>query len=87
MAFKAKHPLCLGCSAVGRVAATEVVDHIVPHKGDDALFWAEANWQPSCAWHHDVVKQRLEALHLRGQATPSDLRLDSPKAIAMTREG
>jgi 5-methylcytosine-specific restriction protein A len=37
--FKAAHPLCLGCSAIGRIAATDCVDHIVPHRGDPALLW------------------------------------------------
>jgi len=23
-----------------------VVDHIVAHKGDKALFWSRSNWQP-----------------------------------------
>jgi len=30
-----------------------VVDHIVPHRGDSALFWAETNWQPLCKRCHD----------------------------------
>jgi 5-methylcytosine-specific restriction endonuclease McrA len=30
-----------GC---GRIA--DVVDHIVAHKGDRALFWSRSNWQP-----------------------------------------
>lgn len=37
-----------------------VVDHIVPHRGDQTLFWDRANWQPLCPDHHDVVKQREE---------------------------
>lgn len=35
------------------VAAT-VVDHITPHKGDKALFWQRANWQPLCKRCHDI---------------------------------
>lgn len=73
---------------MGRVAATEVVDHIIPHKGDQSLMWDPANWQPACTMHHNVVKQRLEGLYLQGRATPADLRLDSAKAIEITlREG
>ena len=30
-----------------------VVDHIVPHRGDHALFWDEQNWQPLCKSCHD----------------------------------
>lgn len=36
------------------------VDHIVPHKGDQRLFWNQDNWQPLCADDHDIVKQREE---------------------------
>jgi 5-methylcytosine-specific restriction enzyme A len=38
----------------------EVVDHIIPHKGDINLFWDTKNWQALCKWHHDSVKQREE---------------------------
>ncbi|MHA6690584.1 hypothetical protein [Devosia sp. A449] len=37
-----------------------VVDHIVPHRGDQRLFWDRANWQPLCHDDHDIVKQREE---------------------------
>lgn len=30
-----------------------VVDHIVPHRGDDRLFWDEENWQALCKNCHD----------------------------------
>lgn len=37
-----------------------VADHIVPHRGDPALFWDEENIQTvSKAWH-DTEKQRQE---------------------------
>ena len=29
----------------GKAYAAEVVDHIVPHRGDWKLFWDQANWQ------------------------------------------
>lgn len=84
-AFKAAHPLCLGCAAVGRVSPATVVDHIVPHKGNERLFWDRANWQPCCGWHHDVVKKRLEERYLCGEASAADLRLDSRMAVELTR--
>lgn len=37
-----------------------VVDHIVAHRGDKALFWDETNWQTCCATHHSRDKQRQE---------------------------
>lgn len=46
--YLAAHPHCLRC-----MAPATVVDHIVPHKGDDVLFWDEGNWQPLCARCHN----------------------------------
>ncbi|WP_417724208.1 HNH endonuclease signature motif containing protein [Salipiger sp.] len=59
-AFLAAHPHCAhpGCNALATV-----VDHIVPHRGDKALFWDRTNWQPLCGHHHNAHKQRQE----RGQ--------------------
>jgi 5-methylcytosine-specific restriction endonuclease McrA len=37
-----------------------VVDHIIPHRGDQRLFWSQDNWQPLCHDDHDIVKQREE---------------------------
>ena len=59
-AFLAEYPLCIMCEAQGRVAAASVVDHIKPHRGDHALFWARSNWQPLCKPHHDRDKQRVD---------------------------
>lgn len=84
--YRQAHPLCLGCKAVGRRTATAVTDHIVPHGGDQVLFWDEANWQPACQWHHDHIKQALERRWERGGLKATDLRLDSRVAIEMTRK-
>ena len=35
--FLKQHPLCVMCSAEGRVTAATVVDHIIPHRQDAAL--------------------------------------------------
>jgi 5-methylcytosine-specific restriction endonuclease McrA len=34
-----------------------VCDHIKPHRGDDALFWDDANLQTLCKPCHDRLKQ------------------------------
>lgn len=52
-AFLAAHPLCAECEREGRLTAATVVDHVVPHKGDQELFWRESNWAPMCAACHD----------------------------------
>lgn len=80
-----RNPLCRGCVAMGRVGAAEVTDHVIPHRGDEARFWSAANLQSACAWHHSVVKQRLEAMFDAGQVTADDLWLDSPVAVALAR--
>ncbi|WP_085893600.1 HNH endonuclease [Roseovarius litorisediminis] len=48
------------CALKGCSAKATVVDHIIPHKGDEALFWDRTNWQPLCAPCHNRHKQRLE---------------------------
>lgn len=55
-----KHPLCVDCERLGRTTPATVVDHIVPHRRDQELFWDKANWQSLCKRCHDSHKQRLE---------------------------
>lgn len=63
--FLQAHPLCVMCQDMKppRVTAAEVVDHIIPHKGDQELFWNESNWQPLCKPHHDGEKAEQEGRH------------------------
>lgn len=86
-AFKVRHPLCVGCMAVGRVEPAFLIDHIIPHKGNQVLLWDEGNWQSACEWHGNAIKQQLERLWTQGQGSPADLRLDGPKAKALTLKG
>lgn len=58
--FLRSHPLCVMCQAEDRVTAATVVDHKIPHRGDQALFWDRGNWQSLCATHHSRDKQREE---------------------------
>jgi 5-methylcytosine-specific restriction protein A len=48
------HPLCVRCEERGDTVAASVVDHKIPHRGDKALFWDHANWQPLCKPCHDT---------------------------------
>jgi 5-methylcytosine-specific restriction protein A len=50
--------LCVQCEAAGRLEPATVVDHVIPHHGDQALFWAEANWQGLCKRCHDAKTAR-----------------------------
>jgi 5-methylcytosine-specific restriction endonuclease McrA len=47
---------------VGRVA--DMVDHIIPHKGDRKLFWSRSNWAALAGSPcHSSRKQSLERKH------------------------
>lgn len=49
------HCAC-GC---GRIA--NMVDHMIPHRGDMRLFWSRSNWQPMASSPcHTSRKQSLE---------------------------
>lgn len=53
LSFLDLHPCCAECEREGRDVEAKVVDHVVPHKGDQDLFWDEANWQALCKPCHD----------------------------------
>ncbi|QXH44268.1 HNH endonuclease [Pseudomonas xanthosomatis] len=55
------YPLCVYCARAGRTTAAGVVDHVIPHRGDQSLFWDESNWQSLCSPCHSSVKQAEEA--------------------------
>lgn len=83
--YRRANPLCVGCLALGRIEPATLVDHIEPHKGNQAKFWDQAgNWQSSCDWHHNSIKKQLEALWERGAIPAAELKLDSAKAISLS---
>jgi 5-methylcytosine-specific restriction enzyme A len=62
--FRARYPLCgmrpdcqpavmSECYEQDRITRATCVDHVVPHHGDQGLFWDELhNWQSLCASCH-----------------------------------
>jgi 5-methylcytosine-specific restriction protein A len=48
LAFLKRHPLCEDCLKDGTVTAATEVDHVIPHKGDQKLFWKRSNWRALC---------------------------------------
>ncbi|WP_374274450.1 HNH endonuclease signature motif containing protein [Brevundimonas sp.] len=60
-AFLARHPFCRFCESRGVTTDAEVVDHIQPHRGDEALFFDPDNWQALCAPCHDRFKAQVES--------------------------
>ena len=58
--FLAKYPVCERCEREGTITAATVVNHRIPHKGDQKLFWDKHNWEPTCKRHHDSDIKREE---------------------------
>lgn len=64
--FLKAHPLCEKCKAQGMLVKAIVVDHIIPHRGDEKLFWDEGNWQSLCKPCHDkktMTEDRYQEYH------------------------
>ena len=78
-AFLAQHPLCAACRAQGRVVPATVVDHVVPHRGDQRLFWDESNWAPACKPCHDAQDRARGPLGLTAE-DPGGGHLSTGKA-------
>ena len=53
-------PMCQGKPCKGKATEATVVDHIVPHRGDSALFWKRSNLQALCRPCHDSWKRRQD---------------------------
>ena len=60
--YLSAHPVCVECEAEGRPRTGNEVDHIIPHMGDQKLFWDEDNWQTLCKTHHSqkTVQERKD---------------------------
>lgn len=71
---------------VGWIEPATCVDHIEPATRAPDRFWDRDNHQPSCGWHHDRVKQRMERMLASGQASVADMRLGSVLAMRLTFE-
>lgn len=59
-----REPLCAMCHEMGRITAANTADHVVAHKGDEALFWG-GELRSLCASCHSSVKQAEERGHHR----------------------
>ena len=69
-------PLCAACDRIGRVTAAGVVDHVIPHRGDPALFWDAENLQSLCKPCHDAGKQKAESAGFSGACDASGWPVD-----------
>lgn len=58
--FLRLHPLCQceDCmEGEKRLTVASIVDHRIPHRGDQSLFWDESNWQAMAKPCHDRKTQ------------------------------
>lgn len=55
------HPLCVKCLAEGKYTKAEVVDHIVPFRGDEKMQYDPDNLQALCKRHHDEKTGRQDS--------------------------
>ena len=51
--FLRSNPLCVCDDCKDKLTPANVVDHIIPHRGDERLFWDTANHQPLAKRCHD----------------------------------
>lgn len=56
---------CRRCGHIDGDTSKLVCDHIVPHRGDERLFWDESNLQTLCKPCHDGEKQAEEQASLQ----------------------
>ncbi|MBS0535381.1 MAG: HNH endonuclease [Proteobacteria bacterium] len=54
--YLARPENCLCACGCGRAA--DMVDHIIPHRGDRKLFWDRKNWQPMASSPCHVRKKQ-----------------------------
>jgi 5-methylcytosine-specific restriction protein A len=74
--FRQRHPLCAMCARRGKVTPCQCVDHIIPHRGDQVLFWDEDNWQSLCNPCHNGPKRREEEAARRAQTSRAGAAVD-----------
>ena len=80
--FLQVHPLCATCRSRGVIRQATVVDHIRPHKGDQALFRDERNLQALCKECHDSKTARQD-----GRWGPSEQHLKNGTGYPCKQSG
>jgi len=70
-----EHPLCVMCLEQGKTTLARVVDHITPHRGNEALFYG-GPFQSLCYAHHNSTKQKMEKRGHEIGCDPSGQPLD-----------
>ena len=55
---RSENALCVECKRLGRIVPAIEVDHIIPHRGDQKLFWDRTNWAALCKPCHSAKTMR-----------------------------
>jgi predicted kinase len=69
-----KNPRCVMCLASNRQTVANEVDHIIPHRGDELLFWDRENYQSLCKSCHSE-KTYYETI--KSNLLPKSMRIKS----------
>ena len=71
-----RNPLCVICEKETRLTPATVVDHIIPHRGNQELFWDTTNnWQALCKRCHDIKTATEDGRWTGARATLYDSTL------------
>lgn len=68
-------PLCRMCLDIGRETPANTADHMIPHRGNEDLFW-NGELQSLCSTCHSSHKQAQEHGHLVRGCDASGMPLD-----------
>ena len=76
---RTRSPLCIYCEmgAWGdppRFTPATLVDHLIPHRGDQDIFWRKSDWISACKPCHDGPKQAAEREPYRLRALANAVR-------------
>lgn len=74
--FLRLHPRCAECAREGLIVRATVVDHVIPHRGDQRLFRDSSNWQALCTNHHSSWKHQREKSGFSTRINASGLPVD-----------
>lgn len=68
-------PLCRYHAELGVIVPADIVDHIIPHRGDEEMFFA-GPFQSLCKACHDRIKQSEERRGFRADVAPDGWPID-----------
>lgn len=67
---------CVECLKQGIYEPGPITDHIIPHRGDQKLFWDPTNWQSLCRHCHSAKTAREDGGFGNSRLPPPGRALD-----------